>query len=261
MIKNIFSETDIAQLERLIADNNLFVLTCHAGPDGDALGSTLGMAHYLQALGKEALVVVPDAFPDFLAWMPGAQDIVRFDKHRDKSELMLSAADVIFAMDYNSLGRVDDMGDIAGGKARADIGCVKDSSHVYRLAKDRTYKVVYSYGWYLRKFVDDVREKGGNPVIVSMTPRNEWPGGKMERRPGSCASWAKEVAEELDVPFVDIHNLTADYLDRKAGSKEAAAKYYKRDHTHTSRLGAELNAKMFRKGIKKTDSGLKKLMK
>ena len=155
----------------------------------------------------------------------------------------------------------NDMGDIAGGKARADIGCVKDSSHVYRLAKDRTYKVVYSYGWYLRKFVDDVREKGGNPVIVSMTPRNEWPGGKMERRPGSCATWAKEVAEELDVPFVDMHNLTADYLDHKAGSKEAAAKYYKRDHTHTSRLGAELNAKMFRKGIKKTDSGLKKLVK
>ena len=155
----------------------------------------------------------------------------------------------------------NDMGDIAGGKARADIGCVKDSSHVYRLAKDRTYKVVYSYGWYLRKFVDDVREKGGNPVIVSMTPRNEWPGGKMERRPGSCATWAKEVAEELGVPFVDMHNLTADYLDRKAGSKEAAAKYYKRDHTHTSRLGAELNAKMFRKGIKKTDSGLKKLVK
>ena len=71
----------------------------------------------------------------------------------------------------------------------------------------------------------------------------------------------REVAEELGVPFVDMHNLTADYLDRKAGSKEAAAKYYKRDHTHTSRLGAELNAKMFRKGIKKTDSGLKKLVK
>ena len=155
----------------------------------------------------------------------------------------------------------NDMGDIAGGKARADIRGVRDSSHVYRLEKDRTYKVVYSYGWYLRKFVDDVREKGGNPVIVSMTPRNEWSGGKMERRPGSCATWAKEVAEELGVPFVDMHNLTADYLDRKAGSKEAAAKYYKRDHTHTSRLGAELNAKMFRKGIKKTDSGLKKLVK
>jgi lysophospholipase L1-like esterase len=155
----------------------------------------------------------------------------------------------------------NDMGDIAGGKARADIRGVKDSSHVYRLEKDRTYKVVYSYGWYLRKFVGDVREKGGTPVIVSMTPRNEWPGGKMERRPGSCATWAKEVADELGVAFVDMHNLTADYLDRKAGSKEKAAKYYKRDHTHTSLLGAELNAKMFRKGIKKTDCDLKKLMK
>ena len=155
----------------------------------------------------------------------------------------------------------NDMGDIAGGKARADIRGVKDSSHVYRLEKDRTYKVVYSYGWYLRKFVGDVREKGGTPVIVSMTPRNEWPNGKMERRPGSCASWAKEVADELGVAFVDMHNLTADYLDCKAGSKEKAAKYYKRDHTHTSLLGAQLNAKMFRKGIKQTDCDLKKLMK
>ena len=155
----------------------------------------------------------------------------------------------------------NDMGDIAGGKARADIRGVKDSSHVYRLEKDRTYKVVYSYGWYLRKFVGDIREKGGIPVIVSMTPRNEWPGGKIERRPGSCATWAREVADELGVAFVDMHNLTADYLDRKAGSKEKAAKYYKRDHTHTSLLGAELNAKMFRKGIKKTDCDLKRLVR
>ncbi len=171
---------------------------------------------------------------------------------------------------YNSLQPGDyvliqfghnDMGDIAGGKARADIRGVRDSSHVYRLEKDRTYKVVYSYGWYLRKFVGDVREKGAIPVIISMTPRNEWPNGKIERRPGSCATWAKEVADELGVAFVDMHNLTADHLDRKAGSKEKAAKYYKRDHTHTSLLGAELNAKMFRKGIKKTDCDLKKLMK
>ena len=50
--------------------------------------------------------------------------------------------------------------------------------------------------------------------------------------PGSCATCAKEVADELGVAFVDMHNLTADYLDRKAGSKEKATKYYKRDHTH-----------------------------
>lgn len=110
MIKNIFSKTDIERLWQVIDGNKMFVLTCHAGPDGDALGSTLGMAHYLQALGKEAVVIVPDAYPDFLAWMPGSQEIVRFDKYGEKAGLMIAMADVIMAMDYNALSRVDDMG-------------------------------------------------------------------------------------------------------------------------------------------------------
>ena len=114
MIKNIFEANDVEHLKSIICDNNLFVLTCHAGPDGDALGSTLSMANYLITLGKEAVVIVPDAFPDFLAWMPGTQDVVRFDKHREKAELMIAAADVIFAMDYNALSRVDDMGELIG---------------------------------------------------------------------------------------------------------------------------------------------------
>ena len=111
MMKNVFKEADIERLRSIVVEGNVFVLTCHAGPDGDALGSTLGFAHYLNALGKEAVVVVPDAFPDFLAWLPGAQEILRFDKYRDKAELMIAMADVIFAMDYNALSRVDEMGD------------------------------------------------------------------------------------------------------------------------------------------------------
>ena len=118
-INSIFNTKDIDYLKAIIGEGSFFVLTCHAGPDGDALGSTLGMAHYLRELGKEALVIVSDAFPDFLAWMPGAQEILRFDKQRDKAELMLSMADVIFAMDYNALNRVDDMGAlIAKSKAK-----------------------------------------------------------------------------------------------------------------------------------------------
>ena len=119
MIKNIFRAEDVERLKTIIDDGSFFVLTCHAGPDGDALGSTLAFAHYLNALGKEAMVVVPDAFPDFLAWMPGAQEILRFDKYREKAELMIAMADVIFAMDYNALNRVDDMGElIAKSKAK-----------------------------------------------------------------------------------------------------------------------------------------------
>lgn len=110
MIKNIFRTADTERLTEIIREGSTFVLTCHAGPDGDALGSTLGMAHYLKVLGKEAIVIVPDAYPDFFAWMPGAQEILRFDKYREKVELMIAMADVIFAMDYNALNRVDDMG-------------------------------------------------------------------------------------------------------------------------------------------------------
>ena len=119
MIKNIFHEADVERLKEMVAEGNLFVLTCHAGPDGDALGSTLGLAHYLKALGKEAVVIVPDAYPDFLAWMPDSQEIVRYDKHREKAELLIAMADVIFAMDYNAPSRVDDMGPmIAKAKAK-----------------------------------------------------------------------------------------------------------------------------------------------
>lgn len=119
MIKNIFRANDLERLKTIVSEGNFFVLTCHTGPDGDALGSTLGLANYLNTLGKEALVIVPDAYPDFLAWMPGSQDILRFDKHREKAELMIAMADVIFAMDYNALSRVDDMGAlIAKSKAK-----------------------------------------------------------------------------------------------------------------------------------------------
>ena len=118
MIKNIFNTEDIERLKTIVNEGSFFVLTCHAGPDGDALGSTLGLAHYLRELGKEALVVVPDAFPDFLAWMPGAQEILRVDKQPEKAELMVAMADVIFAMDYNALSRVDDMG-VMIGKSKA----------------------------------------------------------------------------------------------------------------------------------------------
>ena len=178
---------------------------------------------------------------------------------------------------YNSLTPGDyvvlqfghnDMGDIAGTKARADIAGTADTSHVYRLEKDYSYKVVYSYGWYLRKFVQDAREKGATPIICSMTPRNEWPDAKhIERRPGSAASWAADMAVELGVDFVDVHNLTADYLDKHCAtktselSKEKASAYYQRDHTHTSLRGAQLNASSFAKGLKKTDCPLKKYLK
>lgn len=142
----------------------------------------------------------------------------------------------------------NDMGPINTKRARAVMRGVADSSKVFFMEPTRKYKVVYTFGWYLRKMIGDVREKGGIPVLVSLTPRNEWKDGCIERRNDGVAGWTRQVAEQTDVIFVDLHNLTADFLDKK-GQKKAAA-YYKGDHTHTSKKGAMLNARMIVKSLK-----------
>lgn len=150
----------------------------------------------------------------------------------------------------------NDIGDINRGKARGVIACAQDTSHVYRVkTNDKVYnEVIYSFGWYLKKFIDDVREKGGTPILVSLTPRNEWPGGKIERRNDSYGRWYREVVAATAVEFIDLHNITADALD--AIGQEGAKAYYNHDHTHTSLQGAQLNAQSIAKGLRAADSPL-----
>lgn len=155
----------------------------------------------------------------------------------------------------------NDIGDIDKNKERGVIATSKDTCHVYKLASNGKYKVIYSFGWYLKKFIQDVREKGGVPILLSLTPRNEWPNGKIERRNNTYGKWYRDVVDETGVEFVDVHNITADYLDKHAGSKEKAMKWYNRDHTHTSLAGAQLNAKSVAKGLKKIKSPLAKCLK
>ena len=176
---------------------------------------------------------------------------------------------------YNSLRPGDfvtiqfghnDICPITDAKARGVIPGTQDTLHVYHLDND-TYEVVYSFGWYLRKMIDDAREKGATPILVSLTPRNEWPGGKIERRDGSYGTWYREVVEQTGVDFIDMHNISADFLDRKFAVKklpadkeqarqkmeqikEKAGSYFKKDHTHASLAGARMNAQSFAKGLR-----------
>ncbi|MBR5062822.1 MAG: rhamnogalacturonan acetylesterase [Prevotella sp.] len=155
----------------------------------------------------------------------------------------------------------NDICPITDQKARGVIPGTKDTCHVYKMEADGSFVVVYSFGWYLKKFIDDVREKGATPILVSLTPRNEWSNGKVERRNDSYGKWYREVVEETGVEFLDLHNITADYLDKKYKGKEDAMPYFKKDHTHTSLLGATNNAKCVAKGLKKMKSPLAKYLK
>ena len=106
---NIMTADQVAQLSHLISEANTILITCHKSPDGDAIGSCLGWAEYLRSLGKEAIVIVPDQYPDFLLWMPNTEKIVRYDKHREKCDMLFKIADLVFCLDYNTPSRVEDM--------------------------------------------------------------------------------------------------------------------------------------------------------
>ena len=191
---------------------------------------------------------------------------------------------------YNSLKPGDfvliqfghnDISPIDKPKYRGAIATAADTCHVYKMqaAKEDlskqnvidqklksntqvgSYEVVFSFGWYLKKFIQDVREKGATPILVSLTPRNEWLNGKIERRNDTYGKWYREVAEATGVEFVDLHNITADFLDKKCGKKEKAMKYFNHDHTHTSLLGAKTNAQSVAKGLRANNSPLAKYLK
>ena len=106
---NILSDDQLAQLSQLISGAQTIIITCHTNADGDAIGSSLGWAEYLTAQGKDVTVIVPDQFPDFLMWMPNTEKIVRYDKHREKCDMLFKIADLIFCLDYNTTSRVDEM--------------------------------------------------------------------------------------------------------------------------------------------------------
>ena len=106
---HILSEDQVAQLSHLISDAETILITCHKSPDGDAIGSSLGWAEYLRSLGKDPVVIVPDQYPDFLLWLPNTEKIVRYNKHREKCNMLLKIADLVFCLDYNTPSRVDEM--------------------------------------------------------------------------------------------------------------------------------------------------------
>ena len=106
---DILTTQEAAVLQELIAASSHIVITCHKSPDGDAIGSSLAWAEYLHSLGKESVVLVPDAYPDFLQWLPNTQTIVRYDKHPENGDMLLKTADLVFCLDYNESSRVEMM--------------------------------------------------------------------------------------------------------------------------------------------------------
>jgi bifunctional oligoribonuclease and PAP phosphatase NrnA len=89
------------------------VITTHFKPDADALGSSLGLAGYLKKKGHQVKVITPSDYPDFLAWMPGNNEVLIFQKERPKfAEAFIKDSDAIFCLDFSSLKRINELGEM-----------------------------------------------------------------------------------------------------------------------------------------------------
>ncbi len=94
------------ELKVFLAKPKKIVIIGHRNPDGDAMGSTLALKHYLDKKGHASTVLVPNDYPDFLNWLPGSKKIYRFDWQNKQAQKAINNSDIIFLLDFNTLHRV-----------------------------------------------------------------------------------------------------------------------------------------------------------
>jgi phosphoesterase RecJ-like protein len=111
MLTPIFSELEIQTAQEFINQSNNVVILTHMSPDGDAMGSSLAMRHFLESLGKQVSVIVPNAFPDFLAWLPKANEDIIYENQRAEADALLEQADLVICTDFNDPKRIGSLGD------------------------------------------------------------------------------------------------------------------------------------------------------
>jgi len=99
---------EFSEVKELLTVPKNIVLVPHRNADGDAIGSSLAMYHYLAAKGHQVKVVSPNEYPDFLKWLPGTDTVLKFDKQNSQSKKAIKKAEIIFLLDFNELGRVGD---------------------------------------------------------------------------------------------------------------------------------------------------------
>src|SRR5437870_11145742 len=100
----------------------------------------------------------------------------------------------------------------------------------------------------MRKMIADTKAKGAMPIVMSLTVRNIWKNGRVERGSGKFGLWAAEIAESQNVTFIDLTTLIANKYEDLG--EEKVKELFATDHTHTSPVGAELNASLVVTGLK-----------
>ena len=114
---------DIQALKDFLNTPRNIVITTHANPDADALGSTLGLHHFLSNLGHQVTSIVPNSYPDFLEWMPGREAVLNYEESRETSDALVRECDLLFCLDFSGFNRIKGMSEVAAS-TEAKIGLI-----------------------------------------------------------------------------------------------------------------------------------------
>ena len=103
------TKNDILEIKQLLKDPKKIVIVPHKNPDGDAIGSSLGLYHYLTALNHNVVVIAPNDYPAFLSWIPGNNSVLIYESNSEQANKIIDESDLIFTLDFNALHRTGDM--------------------------------------------------------------------------------------------------------------------------------------------------------
>ena len=98
-------KAQISEIKALLSAPKNIVIVPHRNPDGDAMGSTLALYHYLKLNNHNAVVIAPNDYPDFLKWLPGDYTVLKFETQLEESSTLINNADIIFTLDFNAFHR------------------------------------------------------------------------------------------------------------------------------------------------------------
>lgn len=154
---------------------------------------------------------------------------------------------VMIQFGHNDGGPLDD-----AERARGSIrGTGDETKEIYNPIQKRQ-EVVHTYGWYMRKYITDARDKGMTPIVLSLVPRCPRPGATVEpaTQPSGYALWAREVAEAEGAAFIDLNDRIMRKYVGMTPEEIKAAYFCEADYTHTNAAGAKLNAETVVEGLR-----------
>jgi len=174
MLTKIIDQANIDLFAEYLKDTEKIVIVTHISPDGDAIGSSLGLYHFLISQDKKVNIIVPNAFPEFLRWMPGAKEITLYDQKKELANQLIAEADMICCLDFNALKRIDEMGELVKvSKARKvmvdhhpfpdDICSIVISHPEISSTSELVFRLICRLGYF-----DDMTKEGAECIYTGM---------------------------------------------------------------------------------------------